>query len=132
MSTLDNDSLSQLTQILSSLNLSPEELQSLLQDPKRVMDLMMSTTQDTTETMPGLEMASSNTGNFQKELDEEDARCKQEAKLPLRKPAPTQRTDLELDNREVSENMSTPFLKTFIGQQTHFSTTPVTQLTRGA
>jgi hypothetical protein len=70
---------------------------------------------------------------IEKELDEEDARCKQEAQLPLRHPAPTQLTDLELNNEKISEEMSNhKLLKTFFGQKTHFSTTPLTQLTRSA
>lgn len=126
MSTLDSDSLSKLNQILSSMDLSPEIKQSLLQNPERAMDLVKRSAAQTTaksgEALPYI-------GGIEQELEEEDARCKEEAQLPLRKPAPTKHTDLELNNKRISTHKST-FLKTFFGKKTHFSTTPVTQLTR--
>ena len=76
---------------MSSLNLPPEAIQMLLQDPQQLMGIMKRCANSVVT-----EAKEKFAHEIEKDLDEEDARCKQEAQLPLRRPAPTQLTDLEL------------------------------------
>lgn len=127
MTTLDNDLLSQMIQTLSSLNLSPQELSSALQDPERMTNLMG---------QPPIAELMNSQPDVKNELDMAEARWKQEAQLIPRKPLPTRRADLDRFNRHVLKEMTGPgpekhlILKTFVGHEKYYSTTPITQLTR--
>ncbi|KIM83617.1 hypothetical protein PILCRDRAFT_431027 [Piloderma croceum F 1598] len=128
MANQNDPFVSQMIQAISSLNLSPEQLQDALHSPESMIELMGRPSAQPTR---DLGYAGSNENSFKQELDTAEARWREEARLPPQKPRATKRIDLEMINRDVSQEMSSEkfmFLKTFVGNKKSFSTIPISQL----
>jgi hypothetical protein len=128
MSSSADQSLMQMIQALSSLNLSSEQFQHALQSPERMMELIRRAS-DADPVHPDL-----SENAITQEICAVQARWQAEACLPPQKPQATKRIDLESTNQAVAQRMSSPdfiFLKTYVGHEKYFSTTPITQLRVG-
>jgi hypothetical protein len=72
--------------------------------------------------------------SIKQELEAVEARWQKEARLSPQKPQATKRINLEIINRDISQEMSSEkfmFLKTFVGNNKSFSTIPIMQLKIG-
>ena len=126
MSNSADQSVTQMIQALSSLQLSSEQFQHVLQSPERMTELI----RRASDADPGHPDLSEN--EIIQELCAVRARWHAEACLPPQKPQATRRIDLESTNQVLALRMSSPyFLKTYVGQEKSFSTTPITQLRVG-
>lgn len=125
---------STLSRLASDLGLSSEAIQASLRDPQLAEMMRRASMSDV-----GREWAPEETLTQDEMLTQEIMQLREqwkvEATLPPEKPVPTRRSDREYVNQRVinsmtkdSENFKYRVLKTFIGQDKHFSTTPIQEL----
>jgi hypothetical protein len=131
MADLNSDALARMVQ---EMGLSPVQLQNIMQDPASMMELM----QRMSPQNPPLSR-SKNSGfeDYKRQIEAARARWEEEARLPPVKVYPSQRHDMELENREVERQMlqfraTGSVLQTFLGQDRPFSTSPLAQLKKGS
>jgi hypothetical protein len=122
-----------MIQALSTLNLSPEQLQDALRNPESMIESMK---RASAQPIEDLGYARLDENSIKEELDTAQARWQEEApsRLPPRKPHDQATKRIEMTNRDVSQEMSSEnflLLKTFIGNKKSFSTIPITQLKIG-
>lgn len=115
----------------SAWGLSPEEIQASLHDP-RVAELM----RGASLTLADAEEVSDEF-KYVEMITQLRERWRIEATLPPIKPAPTRRSQREAGNQSVIDTMigghqSPQVLSTFIGQEKHFSSTPIEKLQSGS
>lgn len=131
MANQNDPFFSQMIQAISSLNLSPEQLQDALHSPESMIELMG---RASAQPIGDRGYAGLDENSIKQELESVEARWQEEARLSPQKPQATKRIDLEITNRDVSQEMSSEnfkFLKTFVGNNKSFSTIPIKQLKIG-
>jgi hypothetical protein len=126
-----NEGMTKMLQMMSSMGLSPDQLQAALASPERLMELMGGSLH--TERTP----MQYGEDEVITRINEARAQWEAEARLPPQKPYLSQRYELEAENREVEKEMikftrDGALLQTFLGQDQSFSTTPIERLEKSA
>ena len=115
--------------MLSSAGLSPDQLRTALANPERTMEFLGKSSTHAERTP-----MQNNEDDLVIRINEARMQWEAEAGLPPRKPRPSQRHELEAENRRVEKQMirDGPLLETFVGHDRSFSTTPIEQLDKSA
>jgi hypothetical protein len=131
MNSQSNEAMTKILQMMSSMGLSPDQLQTALANPERMMELIGGSLH--AERTP-MEYSADEVAS---QINKARAQWEAEARLPPQKLRLSQRYELEAENGEVEKEMikfgrDGAVLQTFFGQDRSFSTTPIERLEKSA